>query len=282
MNQGIASGIDSNTQASINGTTPPWRLTRLVKGLAALLLLVTLPSTTWGQTTSNPAARHERLAFAIAEELKTGSYARTNHQAYVHWLHLDRDDIVDALVIVKPNESSCAVIKGCLGLIMRGNQDGFHTVSVFTANGQPLFLGPRPTEGTLRTFYFSSSGGDFDEFSFRDGRYQASRRGISRGSAQTLAPWTILETQFDNLTHQTALVRSADVSPLGAPFELHIDEPATSQKGALIPLGYGLTKAAELHLRTFLSNFAANYLLTHTVLIEFIACQDWVNRGGSA
>lgn len=238
------------------------------------------PSFAWGEDTVNPAARHERLATAIAEELKSISPTRTNHPAYVHWLHLDRDDIVDALVIVKPDESSCAVIKPCTGLIIQGERQGFRVVSLFIPNGQTIYLGPRPADKALRTIYLAGKNGDYDEVAFQGGRYQISQKGISRGTAEGKAPWVVSENQFDNLKHQTNIARNAIKSPLGAPFDLRIEIPPTAQENlsALIPMGYGIAKAVELSLRTILSNLASRYLLSHSITVEFITCDDWVTR----
>jgi hypothetical protein len=231
-----------------------------------------------GQTNTNPAARHERLAAAIAEELKSGSYSRTNHQAYVHWLHLDPDDIVDALVIVKPNESSCAVIKGCLGLIMRGDSEGFRTVSVFMPNQHPIFLGPRFPDGSLRSLYISQDGRDFVEMAYREGHYQVGRRGLSYKSTQSLAPWTITERQFDELMKQTAFTRRASLQPAGAPIELRVEAPPTSIVKPFKRLSYETTRELESEFRAFLSQIASRLVLSHTVLVELVACEDWIAR----
>ncbi|HRB17911.1 MAG TPA: hypothetical protein PK224_19085 [Nitrospira sp.] len=243
-----------------------------------LIFALNCPPHTWGEEKVNPSARHEHLAAAITEELKSISPSRANHQAYVHWLHLDRDDTVDALVIVKPNDSSCAVIKGCLGLVMRGDKETFHLESVFAPNQHPIFLGPRKPDGSLRNFYLSQDGKDFVEFSHRIDHYKITQKGLSYKKAQTLAPWAIGETQFDALSRQTALVRESDLQPAGAPMVLQIGVPPTSIHGQRKTLSYGTTKALEGQIRSFLSQIASRILLSHTVVIELVACEDWIAR----
>ncbi|TKB79100.1 MAG: hypothetical protein E8D42_06770 [Nitrospira sp.] len=253
--------------------------------VAVLLLLVLLLDSTqsaWGKDKVNPAARHEQLATAIAEELKINTPDRTAHQVYVHWLNLDPGNMVDALVIVKPNASSCAVIKRCMGLVMRANQKGFQAVSVFMPDGHPIYLGPVPNKEGLRSLYLMAKNGDYDEISFLGDRYQVTRRGFSRGGLQAHAPWSITEEQFDDLNIQIDQVRNSDRTPRGAPFELRIEQPPAALKGQdrayLMHLGYVTTKAAEPTMRSFLNDLASEYLLSHSITVDFITCINWVTR----
>jgi len=210
--------------------------------------------------------------------MKTISTSHTSQQAYVHWLYLDRDRAVDALVIMKSSDSSCAVLKGCLGLVMRADKNSFRLESVFAPNQHPTFLGPRMADGSLRSFYLSQNGSDFVEFSHHIDRYKISQKGLSYKNAQMRAPWVISETQFDALSKQTAFVRESNIQSLGAPITLQIGVPPKSIRDQLKTLGYEAATALEGQIRSFLSQIASHTLLSHTVAIELVACEDWIAR----
>ena len=233
---------------------------------------------------ADPAARHKQLANAIANEVQLRNETHGPTLPYVHWIHLDRDSFVDAIVILKRDEASCAFSSKCLGLVLQGTRDGFKVISSFAPNHHPLHFAPRSKSTQLRSLYYTDNGESFDEIVFHEGRYQLKRRGLSLGQVRDTAPWFITETLFDDLDAQIAAVKKSDFTPMGAPILVNVSKPPDSlwnvegEKREVIRGGYRAAQNLESNFQRFFSHVAANHLLSHTVHVDFVACWDLVTR----
>ena len=82
-------------------------------------------------------------------------------------MHLDQDDRVDAIVILKRHDGSCtSATADCSGYLLQGAGGGFTVISSFAPNHHPLHLGPRSTGQPLRNLYYTASGEQFSEIVF--------------------------------------------------------------------------------------------------------------------
>lgn len=228
---------------------------------------------------ASPAARHQQLAEAIAAELQLRNESHVPVKSFVHWVHLDQDDLVDAIVILKRHDGSCAsATADCSGYLLRGVGGGFTVISSFAPNHHPLHLGPRSTGQPLRNLYYTASGEQFSEIVFRDGRYQISRRGLSIGQVKDLAPWSVTESQFDDLAEQSAVVARLGLRPLGAPIIVSVQQPPGALADEVVSAGYQSAKRLEGRLQQVFGRIAERHILSHAVQVRLVACEDWITR----
>jgi len=227
-----------------------------------------------------PAVRHKQLAALISNELNLRKDSRAGYKPSVHWVHLNRDAFVDAIVILKQHDSSCALQSTCLGFVVQGGADGFHMISSFPANHHPLYLAPLTGNTSPRTLYHSEDGDDYDEIVFSNNRYQVARQGLSVGRVREQAYRSISEEQFDDLATQTADVEKIGSSPAGAPAIVRLLDPPTSLSNGneLLQVGYATAASLEKHIRQHFSALARQILLSHTVTIDLVPCKDWMTR----
>lgn len=200
-------------------------------------------------------------------------------KSFVHWVHLDQDDRVDAIVILKRHDGSCAsATADCSGYLLRGAGGGFTVISSFAPNHHPLHLGPRSTGQPLRNLYYTASGEQFSEIVFRDGRYQIGRRGLSIGQVKDLAPWSVTESQFDDLAEQSAVVARLGLRPLGAPIIVSVQQPPGVLADEDVSAGYQSAKRLEGRLQQVFGRIAERHVLSHAVEVRLAACEDWITR----
>lgn len=236
------------------------------------------PNSSRGQT--DPAVRQKQLAAVISNEMKLRKASPAPYQPFVHWVHLNRDAFIDAIVILKQHDSSCALQSTCLGLIVQGRSNGFQVISSFPANHHPLYLAPTSTGTSPRTLYHSEDGDDYDEIIFSDGRYQVAKRGLSVGRVREQAYWAINEQEFDDLALQTADVEKIGSQPAGAPAIVRLPEPprSLSTGNKLLQDGYLAAARLKKDFQQHFSLLASHQLLSHTVSIDLIPCDDWMTR----
>lgn len=200
-------------------------------------------------------------------------------KSFVHWVHLDQDDLVDAIVILKRHDGSCAsATADCSGYLLRGAGGGFTAISSFAPNHHPIHLGPRSTGQPLRNLYYTASGEQFSEIVFRDGRYQIGRRGLSIGQVKDLAPWSVTESQFDDLAEQSAVVARLGLRPLGAPIIVSVQQPPGALADEVVSAGYQSAKRLEGRLQQVFGRIAERHVLSHAVQVRLVACEDWITR----
>jgi hypothetical protein len=108
---------------------PEPRINLLVFLLLSTLLITALQIVTppASRAENDPAVRHKQLAALISNELNLRKESRAGYKPFVHWVHLNRDAFVDAIVILKQHDSSCALQSTCLGFVVQGGADGFPT-----------------------------------------------------------------------------------------------------------------------------------------------------------
>lgn len=253
----------------------------LALGLASAALLVPLLAL----AEVDPAARHKQLAAVIENELKLRRDSSARYQPYVHWVRLDRDQYVDAIVILKQQESSCALQPTCLGFIIQGRSDGFHVLSTFPPNQHSMYLAPLSSSSLVRTLYYSEDGEDYDEIVFSDGRYRISRRGLSEGRVREQAYWKITEREFDELATQTAVVEKQRRTPAGAPvvvrlpeLPLSLSQQPSKDKKKLLEDGYYNARRLLEGIQDYFSRLSGQQLLSHSVTIDLVPCGDWMTR----
>ena len=261
--------------------TGPWVFSILVFCLASAVLLVPLLA----RAEVDPAARHKQLTLIIEKELKLRKDSLARYQPYVHWVRLDHDQYVDAIVILKQQQSSCALQPTCLGFIIQGRSDGFHVLSTFLPNQHSLYLAPLNSSSSPRTLYYSDDGEDYDQIEFSDGRYRIAKRGLSIGRVRQQAYWQITEQQFDEIVIQTTEVEKLGQAPAGAPILVKVPDPPKSlwdqpnkEMRDILQLGYDTAMKLEKGLRDYFALLAQRQVLSHSITIELIACGDWITR----
>jgi len=234
---------------------------------------------------NDPSVRHKKLAALISNELNLRKDSRAGYKPFVHWVHLNRDAFVDAIVILKQHDSSCALQSTCLGFVVQGGVDGFHMISSFSANHHPLYLAPRPGSTSLRTLYHSEDGDDYDEIVFSNSRYHVARQGLSVGRVREQAYQTISEEQFDDLATQAASVEKLGSQPAGAPAIVRVPDPPTSlvqhadeNTRKSNQVAYELAITLRPHIQRHFSALAKHQVLSHSVTIELVFCDDWMTR----
>lgn len=230
---------------------------------------------------ADPASRHRQLAEAISTKLQLHQESDTGGKTYVHWVHLDQDAWVDAIVIFKRHEGSCAFATAkCSGYLMHGSREGYTIIASFLPNHHPFYLGPRSSIQPFRNLYQTRNGEQFDEIIFRDGQYQINRRKLSLGQVKDLSRWSITEAQFDDLAEQTVLVSSLGAQVLGAPIHVDIPEPplVLKKEEESVPPGHKVAKRLEGRLQEVFNRVAARHFLSHTVQVQLVACGDWITR----
>lgn len=232
-----------------------------------------------------PAVRHKQLAALISNELNLRKESRAGYKPFVHWVHLNRDAFVDAIVILKQHDSSCALQSTCLGFVVQGGADGFHMISSFPANHHPLYLAPLTGSTSPRTLYHSEDGDDYDEIVFSNSRYQVARQGLSVGRVREQAYRSISEEQFDDLATQTAAVEKLGSQPAGAPAIVRVPDPPTSlvqhpneNTRKFNQVVYESAVTLRPHIQRHFSALARHQVLSHSVTIDLVFCDDWMTR----
>ena len=232
----------------------------------------------WGQSSEGLADRHYVLANTLGIDLQKLEDQSPQQNLYVHWLYLNQDELIDAVVILKPDSESCGVNADCTGKLLVATDEGFRVVSAFLPNHHPIYFSSFKEGRNFRNFYFTEDGVNFTELTFRNERYHLKRHNLSLALVEDMAPRIVNEKQFDNLAKQITAVEQSETQPLGAPIVLKVVTPPVSNITPLIKISYQLTQDLQPEINKFLSNFAQTYSLSHTVTVELVPCGDWVAR----
>jgi len=242
-----------------------------------LLLFLSLPALGFANS-ADPAVRQKLLAAALRADLKIPNGEGSSKKTYVHWRHLNGDEWIDAIVILKPDQTSCAIRQSCLGLIMVGSATSFHKVLSFTAKHHSLRLGPPVTGKSLRNLFISSDGDIYKKAVFIDDHYRLEGQGMPLGFIEDDAPWSFNESHFDDLDEQISTLEDSESPALGAPFILKVQPPPASDLPPIALLGFNRVKSMKNEIQNFLSELGRTVTLSHSVTVEIATCQDWVVR----
>ena len=252
-----------------------WTLVHWWLGMG-LLLAFSIPA--WGQSSGGLADRQYLLANTLGIDLQKLDDQRALQKPYVHWLYLNQDDLMDAVVILKPDSESCGVSADCTGKLLEATDEGFRVVSVFLPNHHPIYFSSFMEGQKFRNFYITEDGVNFTELTFSNDRYHLKRHNLSLALVEDIAPRIVNEKHFDNLAKQITAVKKSGNQPLGAPIVLKMVTPPVSNITPIKKISYQLTQDLQPEINKFLSNFAQNYPLSHTVTVELVPCGDWVAR----
>lgn len=222
--------------------------------------------------------RYEQLARALGFDLQAITSQTSGDQIFVHWIYLNQDELIDAVVILKPDASSCGLRAQCTGKILKATEEGFRAVSVFLPNHHPVYFGASSENQGFQNFYITEDGVNFSELTFEEGRYRLQRKHLSQALVEDSASRIVHEGDFDNLAEQVAEVQKSGSLPLRAPIILKIVKPPIAKITSLMRIGHQSAQDMKRNISQFFSRVAQNHTLSHTVTVELVACDDWVAR----
>ncbi|MCK6395161.1 hypothetical protein [Zoogloea sp.] len=259
--------------------TPAPRLCRLAA--AALLAATSIAH-------AADTAKGTQLIAAV-ENLLGEKLGDARVEARVHWTHLNADGLVDAIVVVRnQNTGDCFPDQGviCQLMVFRGQADGFERIYRSTIDERGVALAA-PAPGSLREFvhFYRPAGAERAPYAVRaaEGGYRRSPTPLSR-------------EEFDNPARQQLQLR-ADFEPL-APASAAAALPAI---GGTVVRAYGSSflpahnilrgeksgqqvmeaavkswRETEPLLANQLGKLVARQLLTRSVTLSFQGCNDWI------
>lgn len=259
---------------------PAPRLRRL--GAAALLAAASCAHAT-------DAPKSTQLIAAV-ENVLGDKLGEARVEARVHWTQLNADGLVDAIVVVRnQNTGDCFPDQGviCQLMVFRGQPDGFERIYRSTIDERGVALAAPGTAGLRELVHFyRPAGAERAPYAVRaaEGGYRRSPTPLSR-------------EEFDNPARQRLQLR-ADFEPL-SPAATPSAIPALggtvlrAYGSSVLPAhnilraeksGLQLMEAAvkswretEPLLATQLGKLAGRQLLTRSITLSFQACNDWIS-----
>lgn len=254
----------------------------------ARLFQMFMASTLATATSLAHAADTTRLIAAV-ESVLGDKLGEARVEARVHWTQLNNDGVVDAIVVVRnQNTGDCFPDQGviCQLMVFRGQADGFERIYRSTIDERGIALAAPGASGLRELVHFyRPAGAERAPYAVRsaEGGYRRSPTALSR-------------EEFDNPARQQLQVR-ADFEPLSqasAPSAmpalggsvlraygssvLPAHNPLRSEKTGLKLMEAAVKswKETEALLANQLGNLARRQLLTRSVTLSFQACNDWV------